>query len=134
MKNVSINLSNVKIKVDNFDIDKKVAFRVDLNKLSDVVKDDAVQNIEDKMPDLTSLTANTTLNAKINEVGNKIPNITNLATTIAVTAVENKVPNVSNLLKKKLITTQKIVKSKIKLLLIFLNILLRKNLIILVQD
>ena len=100
MKVVPSNLSNVKIKVDNFDIDKKVAFLVDLSKLSDVVKDDAVQNIEDKILDLTSLAANTTLNAKINEVGNKIPNITNLATTIAVTAVENKVPNVSNLFKK----------------------------------
>ena len=29
-----------------------------------------------------------------------IPNITNLATTIALTAVENKIPNVSNLVRK----------------------------------
>ena len=31
----------------------------------------------------------------------KTPNITNLATTTALTAVENKIPNVSNLVKKK---------------------------------
>ena len=31
---------------------------------------------------------------------NKIPNITNLATTTALTAVENKILNVSNLVKK----------------------------------
>ena len=37
----------------------------------------------------TNLATNTTLNAKINEVKSKIPNITNLATTAALTAVEN---------------------------------------------
>ena len=36
----------------------------------------------------------------MNEVKGKIPNITNLATTTALTAVENKIPNVSNLVKK----------------------------------
>ena len=42
----------------------------------------------------------TTVNAKINEVKSKIPNITNIATTIALTAVENKMPTDSNLVKK----------------------------------
>ena len=46
------------------------------------------------------MATNASLNAKINEVKNKIPNITNLATTTALTAVENKIPNVINLLKK----------------------------------
>ena len=41
------------------------------------------------------MAANGSLNAKINEVKNKIPNITNLATPTALTAVENKIPNVS---------------------------------------
>ena len=40
------------------------------------------------------------LKAKINEVKGKIPNITNLASTTALTAVKNKIPNVSNLVKK----------------------------------
>ena len=41
-------------------------------------------------------------------------NITNLATTTALVAVENKIPNISNLVKK-LIITQKVVKLKIKI-------------------
>ena len=59
--------------------------RVDLSNLSDVVKNDVVKkdvynakinNIEDKIPDITNLATNTTLNAKINEVKNEISNIT----------------------------------------------------------
>ena len=105
---------------------------VDLTKISDVVKNDVVKkdvynartkNIENKIPEITNLTTNTTLNAKINdvkkeipsitdlatttalnaktnEVKNKITNITNLATTAVLTAVENKIYNVSNLVKK----------------------------------
>ena len=36
----------------------------------------------------------------MNKFKNKIPNITNLAATTALTAVENKIPIVSNLVKK----------------------------------
>ena len=40
-------------------------------------------------------------NAKITEIESKIPSITGLATTAALTtAVENKIPDVSNLVKK----------------------------------
>ena len=54
----------------------------------------------------------------------KIPAITNLVTTGALTTVENKIPNVSNLLKK-LTITQKLVKFKRKLLImIMINVLL----------
>ena len=35
------------------------------------------------------------------ELENKIPDVSNLATTNAVTAVENKIPSTSSLLKKK---------------------------------
>ena len=42
----------------------------------------------------------TDLNAKTSEIENKIPSITGLATSSALTAVENKIPNVSNLVKK----------------------------------
>ena len=99
----------MKSKVDKFDVNQLVAVPVDLSKLSDVVKNGVVKkdvynakikNIEDKMPDITNLATNTTLNAKINEVKNKIPNITNLATTTGLTVVENKIHNVSNLVKK----------------------------------
>ena len=50
---------------------------------------------------LLLLLKNTTgLNAKINQVKNKIPNIINLATNTAVTSVENKIFDVGNLVKK----------------------------------
>ena len=38
------NLSNLKTEVDQLDIDKLVPVPVDLNKLSDVVKNDVVKN------------------------------------------------------------------------------------------
>ena len=50
-------------------------------------------DIENKIPTAA-------LNAKINEVENEIPSITNLATTKALTAVENKIPNVGDFVKK----------------------------------
>ena len=93
-------------KVHKLDVDKLVHVPVDLSKLDDVVKNGFVKkdvynakikNIEDKIPDITNVANNITLNAKINEVKNKIPNITNLATTTALNAFENKVSIVSNL-------------------------------------
>ena len=72
---------------------------------NDVIKKDVfnakMKNIEDKMADATTAT----LNAKINEVKSKIPNI-NLATTSSLTVVANKIHNVRNLVKKKKIVTQ----------------------------
>ena len=81
LKNVPSNLSNLKSKVDKLDVDKLVPVPVDLSKLSDVVKNDVIKkdlynakikNIEDKIPDITNLATNTSLNAKINEVKNLI--------------------------------------------------------------
>ena len=95
MKNVTSNLSNLKIKEDKLDVDKLKPFLVDLSKLSDVVKNNVVKKdinallllmlkyMRLKTPIITNL-ATTTLNAKINEVKNKIPNITNVATTAAL--------------------------------------------------
>ena len=70
-----INLSNLKSKADKLDVDKLVLVPVDLSKLRDVVKNDVgkkhvysakIKNdIEDKTPDITNLATNTTLNAKI---------------------------------------------------------------------
>ena len=59
-----------------------------------------IENIEDKIPDITDLATNAFLNATINEVKGEIPSITTLATTTTrLAAVENKIPNVSNLIK-----------------------------------
>ena len=65
------------------------------------------------MPDITNLAANSTLNAKLNKVKNKIPSITNSHTNTALDAVQNKIPNT-----KKLTITEKLVKLKIKLVLL----------------
>ena len=109
LKNLPNNLSNLKSKVDKLDIEKIKTTPVDLSKLSNVVKNDVVKkteyndkikNIEDKIPDITTLVTKTTLNAKINEVKAEIPSINNLATTTALTAIENKIHDVSNLVKK----------------------------------
>ena len=132
MKNVSTDLRNLKSKVDKLDIDKLASAHVDLSKLSNVAKNDVVKrdvykakikNIENEIPDITNLATKTTLNAKINDVKGEIPNITNLATTTtALTAVENKIPNVS--------ITQKLIKLKRRLLITFMiNTLLLQNLI-----
>ena len=112
----------MKSEVDKIDVDKVVPVPVDLSELSYAVKNDVVKkdvynakinNIKDKIPDITNLATNAPLNAKINEVKGEIPNITNLVTTTTFTAVENKIPNVSNLFKK-LTITQKIMKMKKK--------------------
>ena len=88
------NLSNLKSKVYKLDINKLVP-------VNDVVKKDVynakVKNIEDKTPDITNLATKTTFSAKINGVKEERPSITNLATTNALSAVENKIPNISNL-------------------------------------
>ena len=99
----------MKSKVDKVDVHKLVPVPVYLCKLSDVVenyfvKKDVynakIKNIENRKPNITNLATKATLNAKTNEVKGEIPSITNLATTTALTAVENKIPNVSNLVKK----------------------------------
>ena len=162
MQIIPINLSNSESKIDKLDVDKLVPVPVDLCKLSNVIKNNAVKkdvynakinNIEDKIPDITNLATNATfnakiyevkgeipsnanlatttaLNAKINEVKGEIPSILNSATTTALTAVENKIPNVTNLVKK-LTITQKMVKLKIKLLIriLVISTLLLQNLI-----
>ena len=95
----------MKSKVDKSDVDKLVPAPVDLSKLSNLMKNEAVKkdvynakikNIEDIIPDITNIVTKNTLNAKINAVKDEI-NITNLATTSALTVVDNKIPSVSNL-------------------------------------
>ena len=123
LKNVPSGLISLKSKVDKLDIDKLVPAFVGLSKLSDVIKNDVVKkdvddakmkNIEDKIPDITNLATKTTLNDKINEVQDEIPTITNFVPTTALTTIKNKIPNVTNLVKK-LTITQKLVKLKKKI-------------------
>ena len=66
----------MKNKVDKLDVDKILPVPVDLSKLSDAVKSDFVKK--------------NVYNAKIKNIEDKIPNITNLATKTALNAVEKK--------------------------------------------
>ena len=73
--------------------------------------------VKNKIPNITNAATTATLNTKLNDVKNKIPNITNLASTTALTTIENKISNFSNLAKKKIDYNTKFVNLKIKLLL-----------------
>ena len=89
-----------------------------------------IKNVEDKIPDISNLATKINLNTIINEVKNEIPSITGLATTSELTIVENKIPSISNLVRKKQIMIQKLRKLKGNLLIrIMINILLLLNLI-----
>ena len=59
-----------------------------------------IKNIENEIPDISNLAAKTIFNTKINKVKNEIPSNSNLATTSALTAVENKIPSINNSVKK----------------------------------
>ena len=80
---LKVDLASLKSEVDKFDIDQLVPVPADLSRLSDVVKNDVVKKYAynakikniDKIPDITNLATNTTLNAKINEVKNETPSI-----------------------------------------------------------
>ena len=72
----------------------------DLSKLnyvvkSDVAKKDAyyakIKDIENKIPGITNLATNTTLNASINEIKNKIPSVTNFVTNASLSFKTNEV-------------------------------------------
>ena len=76
LRNVPTNLINLKSNVDKLDAELLVPVLIDLSKLSDVViKNDVVKkdvynakikNIEEDIPETSSLVTNTFLNAKIN--------------------------------------------------------------------
>ena len=66
LKDVPSGLSSLKSKVDELDVDKLVPAPVNLSKLSDIVRNDIVKkdvynakikNIEDEIPDITNLSS-----------------------------------------------------------------------------
>ena len=88
MKHVLTSLSNLKSKVVKLDADEFVPLPVDLSKLNDIVKNDVVKKgvydakikkTEDKIPHITNLATNTTINA--HEVKKEM-SIVNLATAV----------------------------------------------------
>ena len=76
MKNVPTNLSSLKSIVNELDVDKLLRVPSELSKLSDAVKNDVVKkyvcnakikDIEDKMPDITNLATCASLHSKTNQ-------------------------------------------------------------------
>ena len=80
------NLAILKTEVDKLDIDKLKPLPDDVSKLSNEVTNEVVKK--------------TDYNAKITEIENKIPNISNLATKTSLNTVQNKIPDTSGLIKK----------------------------------
>ena len=84
----------MKSKVDKLDVDKLVPVHVDLSKLSAVVKMMLLKKIYIMLRlkilnikyQLLTLAINSTHDAKVNEVKNEIPSITNLDATAALNA------------------------------------------------
>ena len=56
--------------------------------------------VSKKISNTSRLVRKSDYNAKISELENKMPSISGLVTTAALTTVENKIPSVSNLVKK----------------------------------
>ena len=124
------NLPSLKTKADKLNMDNLVPVPVDLSKLSNVVKDDAVKKtvynklvakvnsintkgfvlktkydtdkseIENKIPDTSGIVKKTDCNTKITEIESKIPSISGFFYNAVSNAVENKTPNISSLVKK----------------------------------
>ena len=102
------DLANVKSEVANLDIGKLETTPTDLSKLSNVVKKQVVKKTEyDELVrnvnaiDTSKLVNKRNYNAKKKNIEDKIPSITNLATTAAITAVKKKMPSITILVKKK---------------------------------
>ena len=102
------DLANLRSNVDKLGIDKLKNVSSNLNKNekveNDVVKKDVynakIKNIEDKIPDITNLAANASVNAKIYEVKGGIPSVTNLATNASrnakINEVKGETPSITN--------------------------------------
>ena len=75
LKNVPINSSHLKCKVDKLDVNKLVPAPIDLNKLINVVKNDIVEidvyvakikNIADNISTITNVATDASLSGKLN--------------------------------------------------------------------
>ena len=100
------NLANLKTEVDKLDIDKLVPVPLDLSKLSNVVKNDAVKKTEyNKLVtkvnniDNSDFVLKTNYKTKITELNNKIPDTSGLVKKTdcdtKITELENKTPDTS---------------------------------------
>ena len=92
-----------------------------------------MNGIKGEIPSIIDSFTNASLNAKINEVKSKIPNITELAATTTTTVLignENKIPNLSNLVKKSDCNTKiNQIEKKLLIMVTVISILRHKYLI-----
>ena len=101
------NLSSLKTKADELDIDKLVPIPNDLSKLSNVVKNDVVKKtVYNKLVakvnniDTNDFVLKTRDCTDKTELENKIPDINGLVTKAQLNVVENKIPRASYLVTK----------------------------------
>ena len=112
LQNLASGLSSLKYQIDKLDIGKLKITPIDLTKLSDVVKLMLLKRLymvnwlKKLMPLILENLLKNRLRSKIKDIEDRITDITNLATTAALTAVEDKVPNVNALVKKQTMITK----------------------------
>ena len=94
------NLATLKTEVDKLDIDKLVPVPTDLNKLSNVVKNDVVKKtVYDKLVtkvnniDTSGFLLKNKYNADKTELEKKIPNVSDFVKKAKLTELENKIPD-----------------------------------------
>ena len=115
LKTVPIDLSKLSNVVNNNVVKKTVYDKLvaNLNNFDtsgfvlEIKYDTDISNLEKKIsdadkniPDTSALVKKTDYYAKITEKESKIPSISGLATTAALTEVENKIPDISSLVRK----------------------------------
>ena len=116
LKTVPVDLSKLSNVVNDGIVKKKNVYNKLIDKVNnvdtsgfilktkyDTHKLDLQKKISDadkKIPDTNGFVKKTCYSAKASEIENKIPSISDLATSSALTAVENKIPDVKNLVKK----------------------------------
>ena len=113
------NLASLKTEADKLDIDKLTSVPIDLAKLSNIVKNDAVKKTEyDKLVNKVNGVDNASFVSrikyekdgsdfedKINNIEKKIPDISDLVKKYALTAVKNKISDISGLATTSTLTT-----------------------------
>ena len=127
LENVPSGLNTLKSKIDELDISKSKITPSDFSKVSNPFKKEVVKkseydelikkvnaidtsklvnktnysakikDIEDEIPDITNLATTAGLNAKINDFKYEISSISGLATTATLSAVKKKIPGVNTL-------------------------------------
>ena len=83
--------NTLKTKVDNIDSDDYVL---------KTKCDSEIGNLKLEIPDISGLVQSSTLNSKLTDLENKIPDVKNFATTAKLITTESKIPYVVNLITK----------------------------------